>query len=51
MAAKKEKYKGLILPETNASEAAVVREIEVLGVQLPQVVEFLNGMQQLQPHM
>ena len=46
MAAKKEKYKGLILPETNASEAAVVREIEVLGVQnLPQVVEFLNGMQ------
>ncbi len=46
MAAKKEKYKGLILPETNASEAAVVREIEVLGVQnLPQVVEFLNGAQ------
>jgi magnesium chelatase family protein len=48
MAAKKEKYKGLILPETNASEAAVVREIEVLGVQnLPQVVEFLNGAQTL----
>src|SRR6267142_1365283 len=46
MAAKREKYKGLILPETNASEAAVVREIEVLGVQnLPQVVEFLNGAQ------
>jgi magnesium chelatase family protein len=46
MAAKKENYKGIILPETNASEAAVVREIEVLGVQnLPQVVEFLNGAQ------
>ena len=46
MAAKKEKYKGLILPDTNASEAAVVREIEVLGVHnLPQVVEFLNGAQ------
>jgi magnesium chelatase family protein len=46
MAAKKEKYQGLILPEINASEAAVVREIQVLGVQnLPQVVEFLNGAQ------
>jgi len=46
MAAKKENYRGLILPETNASEAAVVHEIEVLGVQnLPQVVEFLNGTQ------
>ncbi len=46
MAAKREHYKGLILPETNASEAAVVHEIEVLGVQnLPQVVEFLNGTQ------
>src|SRR5215472_103918 len=46
MAAKKENYRGLILPEANASEAAVVHEIEVLGVQnLPQVVEFLNGTQ------
>jgi magnesium chelatase family protein len=44
MAAKRENVKGLILPEQNASEAAVVREIEVLGVRtLPQVVEFLNG--------
>jgi len=41
MAAKKEKVKGLILPE-----AAVVHDIEVLGVRnLPQVVEFLNGTQ------
>jgi len=44
MAAKKEKVRGLILPEQNASEAAVVSEVEVLGVHdLPQVVEFLNG--------
>ena len=44
MAAKKEKVRGLILPEQNASEAAVVSEVEVLGVRdLPQVVEFLNG--------
>jgi magnesium chelatase family protein len=49
MAAKKAKVKGLILPEQNAPEAAVVHEIEVLGVRnLPQVVEFLNGMQALE---
>ena len=34
----------MILPEQNAPEAAVVSEVEVLGVRdLPQVVEFLNG--------
>ena len=44
MAAKKDGVKGLILPEVNAPEAAVVNEVEVLGVKtLPQVVEFLNG--------
>ena len=49
-AAKREKLKGLILPATNAPEAAVVQEIGVHGVQdLPQVVEFLNGRIPLQP--
>ncbi|HEX6768498.1 MAG TPA: YifB family Mg chelatase-like AAA ATPase [Candidatus Binatia bacterium] len=49
MAAKKEKIRGLILPEQNASEAAVVGEVEVLGVRdLPQVVEFLNGTRTLE---
>ena len=49
-AAKREKLKGLILPATNAPEAAVVQEIRVHGVQdLPQVVEFLNGRIPLQP--
>ena len=44
MAAKKERVKGVILPEQNAPEAAVVSEVQVLGVRdLPQVVEFLNG--------
>jgi len=44
MAAKKENCAGLILPEANATEAAVVSDLHVLGVQnLPQVVEFLNG--------
>lgn len=50
MAAKKDQVKGLILPEQNASEAAVVSEVEVLGVRdLPQVVEFLNGAQAIEP--
>ena len=50
MAAKKEKVKGIILPVQNAPEAAVVKEVEVLGVRdLPQVVEFLNGAQKIEP--
>jgi len=50
MAAKKENVKGLILPLQNACEAAVVSEVEVLGVRdLPQVVEFLNGSLALTP--
>ena len=50
MAAKKHRVKGVILPEQNASEAAVVREVEVLGVRdLPQVVEFFNGSQSIDP--
>ena len=44
IAARREKVRGMILPEANAAEAAVVREIEVLGVRnLPQVIEFLNS--------
>ena len=44
MAAKRERVRGVILPKHNAPEAAVVSEIEVLGVSdLPEVVEFLNG--------
>ena len=44
VAAKREGIKGLILPEPNAREAAVIREVEVLGVRhLAEVVEFLNG--------
>lgn len=44
MAAKRESLKGIILPQINGPEAAVVQEVEVLGIQnLPEVVEFLNG--------
>lgn len=50
MAAQKDSVKGIILPEQNAPEAAVVKEVEVLGVRdLPQVVEFLNGGQSIEP--
>lgn len=49
MAAKRERLKGLILPEHNAREAAVVSEVEVLGARdLPQIVEFLNGGQAIE---
>ena len=43
-AVKREGFKGLILPRINGAEAAVIQEIEVLGVKsLSQAVEFLNG--------
>ena len=50
VAAKREGFKGIILPEANGREAAVIREIEVLGVRhLSEVVEFLNGERRLTP--
>ena len=37
-------FKGIILPSQNAREAAVVQELEVLGVQnIVEVIGFLNG--------
>jgi magnesium chelatase family protein len=42
--ARKEKFKGIILPKQNAKEAAIVNDLEVYGVtDLKEVVEFLNG--------
>jgi magnesium chelatase family protein len=50
MAAKDLGLKGLILPQENATEAAVVKGIEVLGAKdLVEVVRFLNGEIQLEP--
>ncbi len=41
---------GLVVPEDNAPEAAVVEGLQVFGVRtLPQIVEFLNGRGGLQP--
>lgn len=48
--AKKEGYKGIIIPSENANEAAVVGELDVLGVSnLMEVVSFLNNEQDLIP--
>lgn len=43
-------YKGIILPEGNAAEAAVVNDIEILGAgDLMQVIKFLNGEEDIIP--
>ena len=44
MAARDAGLRGVVLPEENAAEAAVVQEIEVRpATSLPEVIEFLNG--------
>ncbi|MEL6923856.1 MAG: magnesium chelatase domain-containing protein, partial [Bacteroidota bacterium] len=48
--ARKEKFRGLILPKQNAREAAIVNDLEVYGVDnLSQAVALLNGSSTLQP--
>jgi magnesium chelatase family protein len=48
--AKKEKLKGLILPEQNVKEAAVVDGLNVYGFEsLPEITGFLRGENQKQP--
>ena len=48
--AKKEGFKGIIIPKENAKEAAVVEGIDVYGAEnLSQVVDFLNGEQIMEP--
>jgi magnesium chelatase family protein len=48
--AKKEGFKGLILPMENATEAAVVNGLDVFGVKcLREVVDFLNDTSELTP--
>jgi magnesium chelatase family protein len=42
--ARKEGYKGFILPKQNAREAAIVNDLEVYGVEsIREVVDFFNG--------
>ncbi|MGV3706999.1 MAG: YifB family Mg chelatase-like AAA ATPase [Arcticibacter sp.] len=48
--ARKEGFKGLIVPLCNAREAAIVNDIEVLGVKtLTEVLEFFKGTQNIKP--
>jgi magnesium chelatase family protein len=48
--ARKEKFKGFIVPKQNAREAAVVDNLEVYGVEnIKEVIDFFNGDSTLQP--
>ena len=46
--ARKEKYKGILLPKQNAREAAIVNDLEVYGIEtLTEAAEFLNDEREL----
>ncbi|MBI3142373.1 MAG: YifB family Mg chelatase-like AAA ATPase [Bacteroidetes bacterium] len=48
--ARKEKYKGLMVPKSNAREAAIVHGIDVYGVEhINEIVGFFNGTTSLAP--
>ncbi len=48
--AREEGFKGVILPKSNAREAAVVSELDILGVeQLSEVINFLNQGNSIDP--
>ena len=48
--ARKEKFKGLIVPQQNIREAAVVNQLEVYGMEsLVDVIKFMNGDTSYQP--
>jgi magnesium chelatase family protein len=51
LAARDAGFKGIIVPEENADEAAMVIDIEVIAVShLAQVVDFFSGFLQISPH-
>ena len=46
--ARKEKFKGIILPKENAREAAIVNDLEVYGIEnIREAVDFFNGTTEL----
>ena len=48
--ARKEKFKGLIVPKENVREAAVVNQLDVIGMDnLADVISFLNGNDAFEP--
>ncbi len=50
IAARQQGFKGFILPKQNAREAAVVNNLDVLGVEnITEVIDFFNGTRELEP--
>ncbi len=48
--ARKEGFKGFILPKQNAREAAIVNELDVIGVEsLKEVINFIEGKLKIEP--
>lgn len=48
--ARKENFKGFILPKQNAREAAIVNNLEVYGAEnITEVIEFLTGTREIEP--
>ncbi|HHB51514.1 MAG TPA: ATP-binding protein, partial [Saprospiraceae bacterium] len=48
--ARKDNFKGLILPKENAREAAIVNDLDVYGVEsLRDAIDFFNGKRSLEP--
>jgi magnesium chelatase family protein len=48
--ARKEGFKGFILPKNNAREAAIVNDLNVYGVEtISEVVDFLTGIKNIEP--
>lgn len=48
--ARKKGFKGFILPEENANEAAIVNDLDIIGVQnLIEAKEFLDGKREIEP--
>ncbi len=48
--ARKEKFRGIIVPKENAREAAIVNDLEVYGISnILEAIEFFNGERQLHP--
>ncbi|MGB3181965.1 MAG: YifB family Mg chelatase-like AAA ATPase [Cyclobacteriaceae bacterium] len=48
--ARKQKFKGFILPKENATEAAIVNNLDVIGVEtLQEAIDFLTGDKEITP--
>ena len=47
---RKEQFKGIILPKENAREAAIVNDLEILGIEnIREAVDFFNGEKDIRP--